>query len=65
MAKARRWCRDCKAHVLAENDEPNFSWWAGQGCLILVTLGLWLPVALIWGVIRQKTYRCPQCGRRC
>jgi hypothetical protein len=63
--KRRKWCRDCDRYVLAATNPTTCAENTAHGCLVLLTLGLWIPVALVYMMMRSSTYLCPQCGQRC
>ena len=77
IKQARRYCDVCAEHTLHVNtfdrDRITATELLGHGCLTVVTLGLWLPIAIVWSAYRgAKTglaghfsgYHCQKCGKK-
>lgn len=59
---ARRWCRECGRHTPSERQKQLTSlWMLLHAALVLMTCGLWLPVA-VWAM--GHVWVCAKCGTR-
>lgn len=58
--QARRYCYDCERKTLHAKE----TFGDGMGCLLtILTLGLFIPVWLLIGIIEAfKPFRCQRCG---
>lgn len=57
MDQDRRWCAECQRYTLARRQQPQVLL---HSLLIIVTCGLWLPVAM--ALIVRGWWRCQKCG---
>lgn len=62
-----RHCKQCKRKTLHKTESfgSDIQMSMGHGCLIVLTCGLWLPIALLWAVASGMSRpRCQVCGRK-